>query len=189
MLPDVNEAARSVEPVSIVTVGEPEEVFTPTVPSNATRISIATPDFFEPFAVFVETPETVGATVSIDADPVTEDETFSAASVCTAVRVQVPSTNVPRSHVEPVVEPATVHTTSVWNARVAVTVMVPPFSEATTRIVGVLSLVRPSLELEPVSLDESTAIETGAVGEVVSTTTEAVDATETRLCPSTAYAL
>jgi hypothetical protein len=118
--------------------------------------------------------------VSIDIEPVTDVEMFPAASVCTADSVHTPSTIEERSHVDPTVEPVTVQTTSFWNTREAVTVTVPPFSEATMRIVGVLSFVIPSEELVPVSLEESRATETGADGAVVSTDTLVVETTDNR---------
>lgn len=174
MLPDVNEAARSVEPVSINNVGEPEVVLTPTAPSNVTRTSIVAPAFFAPFVVLLDIDVALGATVSMMNEPDTDEETLPATSVCTAVIVHEPSTSVVRSHVEPLVEPDIVHVTSGCSARLAVTVTVPPFSAAITEMVGVLSLVRPSLELEPESLEVASTTEIGALGDAVSIVTEEV---------------
>ena len=70
----------------------------------------------------------------------------------------------------PVVEPVEIHVLSLCPDCEAVTVTVPPFSEALTLIVGVLSLVMPSLELDPESEAADTDTAVGALGAVVSIT-------------------
>jgi hypothetical protein len=117
--------------------------------SKLTLTSTAAPAFFEPSAVVLDTPETAGTAVSIVTDPETEEDAFPATSDCEPDKVQVPSTRVVRSHVDPVVEPLTEQDTLLEPLFDAVTVIVPPFSAAMTLIVGVESDVIPSELLEP----------------------------------------
>ena len=147
--PDTYVADRSVVPVSKTTVGEPPEMLRFTRESKLTRTSTATPALIEPSAVVLDTPEIVGAAVSIVTDPETEEDVFPAESDCEADKAQVPSIKVVRSHVDPVVEPLTEQETLLEPLFDAVTVMVPPFSAAMTLIVGVESDVIPSELLEP----------------------------------------
>lgn len=182
---DAYGAARSVAPVSIKMDGVPPVLSTRTVLSNTTCTLMATPTFFAPFTALLVTLETVGATVSITMVAEDELDTLVAVSVCVAEIDQVPSTKVVRSQVEPDVEPLMEHTTFVSPDFVAVTVIVPPASAATTFTVGALFLVMPSELLVPVSLAARSATDTGATGAVLSTVMEFVDASDIRLCAST----
>ena len=66
-------------------------------------------------------------------------DALPAASVCSAVMLQVPSASVPSVQEDPLVLPANVHVTFDEPVFTAVTVTVPPASAAITLIVGVLS--------------------------------------------------
>ena len=109
----------------------------------------------------------VGAVVSTTTVTDVAVLTLPAASVCVTDTDHEPSTNVPRSHVAPDVDPDIVHTTSDSPDFDAVTATVPPTSSARTRIDGVASDVIPSDELEPESDDTATRA-AGTPGAVVS---------------------
>ena len=112
----------------------------------------------------------VGFVESITNDIEVDPLIFPAASAWLTATDHVPSTKAERSQVPPVVEPVKVQVLLLCPDCDAVTVTVPPFSEALTLIVGVVSLVMPSLELEPESEAADTATAVGALGAVVSIT-------------------
>jgi hypothetical protein len=91
--------------------------------------------------------EIVGATVSMVMESALDAvDALPAASVCSAVMLQVPSASVPSVQEDPLVLPLMVQVTFGDPVLVAVTVTVPPASAATTVIVGVLSEVTLSVD-------------------------------------------